>query len=140
MPVLRIAIISLAASAIAGLFFLWVRRRRASSGVGEPQKAESFVANLPPEKVLEVLRREAGRAGYEIEKKVPTYAAILLSEPASAVSWGFYFPISLKPLDLGRTEVTIGIQSKALQFGPIVRKRHRACVTAAKAALGLSAE
>jgi hypothetical protein len=136
MSLLRIAIISLAASAIAGLFFWWVARSRAQSGGRRSRKIETFVTHLSPEKVLEILKREMVRSGYEIEEKVQSDAALLLNEPATATSWGFYFPIYLKSLELGRTEVQIGIQSKALQVGPVVTKRHRACVAAVKAALG----
>lgn len=131
------AIIGAAALAVAGLFFWNLKRRRAATGVSKPRKVQSFLVNLPPDTLIQRLRDAIEETDYQIEESVQTDGDLLLSERATATSWGFYYPVYLTPVEKHQTRVEIGIKSMAFQMGPIVRKHHRKCVEAMRALLTL---
>jgi len=50
---------------------------------------------------------------------------VLLADGLSWTSWGFYYPVDFSPRSDGGTDVTIGIKSKAFQWGPFVTMAHK---------------
>jgi hypothetical protein len=50
---------------------------------------------------------------------------VLLADGLSLSSWGFYYPVDLVAQPDGTTEVSLGIRSKALQWGPLVTRAQK---------------
>lgn len=63
---------------------------------------------------------------------------IVLSTPVSFATWGFLYPVFVHPDGAG-SRIDIGIESKFMQFGPIVGKKHRDCVRAIENELSIPA-
>ena len=133
---IRSAIIGATSLALVFLLFWLFKRQKAAAGVKKPRKMQSFVVNLPPDKLIQELRQAIKATDYQIEETVQTDADFMLSEEATATSFGFYYPIYLTPLEKYQTQVEIGIESKAFQMGPVVKKHHRRCVETIRTLLG----
>ena len=53
---------------------------------------------------------------------------LLLADGMSFSSWGFYYPVDLTARPDGGTEVSVGIRSKAIQWGPLVTRAQKKMV------------
>ncbi len=123
--------------AILGLFF-WIvakRSRLTDFRQKKPQKRVTLTAHLAPAAIIKTLTDALPFSGYKLEEASEDF--IRVSDAASATSWGFYYPIYLKPLGTRETELEIGIQSKAMQMGPVVTKQHQKLIEAVKRALSI---
>lgn len=72
---------------------------------------------------------------YKVDDVDPANLVVVLSVPPGIVSWGFFFPIWIKPAADGGSVVEIGIQSRLFQWGPIVTHAHARCASAVEALL-----
>jgi hypothetical protein len=60
---------------------------------------------------------------------------IVLGTEMSLLSWGFFFPLYYQEDDKG-IRIEVGIESKALQWGPVVTHEFKKFATSLQAALG----
>jgi hypothetical protein len=87
--------------------------------------AEAYraVANLGPVQKLSVARADEGMR------------RVLLGDRVSWTSWGFWYPVDFTARADGGTDVSIGIRSKAIQWGPFVGVAHRRTLAAVQSAV-----
>ncbi len=99
-----------------------------------PRKVVSLKARRDPQITLQTIVRFAKQSGYKVHALDEQTGRVVLSDSASAMSWGFFYPVFVS--DLGAdTLVEIGIRSKFVQWGPIVSRSHKRCVNGIKSAL-----
>ena len=110
-------------------------RKGSSTLTEKPSGLKTFVADASSEAVLKTIIRFAQQTGYSIDTIEDNNGRIVLSDSATATSWGFFYPIFLSQKEDGKTLVEIGIKSKAIQFGPIVSQHHEKCFNGIKAAI-----
>jgi hypothetical protein len=100
-----------------------------------PQRMELLSTTVAPGKSLASIVIFAQASGYKISNLDETENRVVLEEPTSLWSYGFFFPIFISIQSDGSTAISIGIRSKFIQYGPIVGRSHRKCVNGIKAAL-----
>lgn len=60
---------------------------------------------------------------------------VLLGDRVGWTSWGFWYPVDFTSRSDGGTDVSIGIRSKAIQWGPFVGVAHRRTLAAVQSAV-----
>jgi Flp pilus assembly protein CpaB len=77
--------------------------------------AEAYraVSNIGPGEKLSVARADEG------------IGRVILADGIGWTSWGFYYPVDFVKRSDGSTDVSVGIRSKAIQFGPLVTRAHQ---------------
>jgi len=110
-------------------------RRGSSAIVSKPNRLQSFSTAGSPQETLKAIVRFAQQAGYKISAIDEGKGQLVLEEPASATSWGFFLPVFVSRQSDDSTLVEVGIKSKLVQIGPIVSRSHERCVSGIKAAL-----
>jgi hypothetical protein len=73
---------------------------------------------------------------YRVDDQDPRARILVLSSPASVFSWGFFYPVIVRPEGAGCT-IEIGIRSKIFQVGPVVGHAHNRCKEAIERVLSL---
>ena len=89
--------------------------------------APSCLTMMTPEQALQAIR-SAVRPPYTIDETGTTPDQIVLATSPDLSSWGFFFPVQVRPHPQGSTQVVVGCQSRLVQGGPIVQKKHREAV------------
>lgn len=72
---------------------------------------------------------------YEADEISESGDRIVLSEPPTLVTWGFFYPIYVTERGDEGTLVEIGIKSKFVQIGAIPRRAHERFANRLKSAL-----
>lgn len=109
--------------------------RRSYVGRNRPSRLLSLTTDRSSQEVREALLALAQCSKYKLEEDKPEHQLVTLSSRPTAFSWGFFFPIYIEPQKDGPTQLTIGIESKVFQYGPIVTHHHQACFTTVRDAL-----
>lgn len=104
----------------------------------KPSRLQSFTTEVNPKETMKAIVRFAQQTGYKISFIDETKGQLVLEKSASAVSWGFFFPVFVSQQSDNTTLVEIGIESKFFQYGPLVSRSHEKCVNGIKAALLLA--
>lgn len=121
---------------MAGIGFIIAATRQGSSAIeSRPTRVQSFTATGQPQETLKAIARFAQQAGYKISVMDEDKGQLVLEESASAISWGFFFPVFVSRRSDTATLVEVGIKSKLVQVGPVVTRSHEKCVNGMKAAL-----
>jgi len=121
---------------IIGIFLIISQMQKGSSALEEkPSNLNSFVADADSQAVLKIIVRFAQQTGYSIDTLEENTGRIVLSDSATATSWGFFYPIFVSQREDGKTLVEVGIKSKAIQVGPVVSQHHEKCFNGIKAAI-----
>jgi|TARA_Y100000294_G_C8421664_1_gene283060 hypothetical protein len=108
---------------IVGFFFVIASLRKGSSVVKKkPRKLNSFTSELPPDKIFKLVAQLPQRSKYKIDNIDETNMTIIISSSASAMSYGFFFPVYITQQTDGKTLVEVGIKGKIPQYGPVVTK------------------
>lgn len=119
-----------------GICISVAQMRNGSSVLGQrPRRIRSLTTALSPQETLKIIIRTAQHDGYKIPAIDLENDQLVLEEPTSVMSWGFFFPVIVSQQSDRSTLVEIGIMSKLIQFGPIVTRSHDQCVNGIKAAL-----
>jgi heme/copper-type cytochrome/quinol oxidase subunit 2 len=122
--------------AIIGIAWRYASRRNAASVVTKkPKRLHTFTTAQTPEAIIAAIRQKVLASDYTLDSIAEENPRLMLSTPPSATTWGFFYPIYLTVQDDGLTLVEVGIESKLVQMGPLVRQQHEACVVFVKAAL-----
>ncbi|HMB89740.1 MAG TPA: hypothetical protein VKP65_02765 [Rhodothermales bacterium] len=121
---------------IIGLAWRYASKRSAASVVTQkPKRLQAFTKAQSPEAIIEAIRQKVAASNYTLESIAEENPRLILSTPPTAMTWGFFYPIYLTPQVDGSTLVEVGIESKLMQMGPVVKQQHEACVVFVKAAL-----
>ena len=121
---------------LVGIAWRYASRRNAASVVTKkPKRLHAFTTAQPPEAIIEAIRQKVPDSDYALDSIAEENPRLMLSTPPSAMTWGFFYPIYLTPQDDGQTLVEVGIESKLVQMGPLVKQQHEACVVFVKASL-----
>lgn len=96
--------------------------------------APSCLTMMPPEQVLHAIR-SAVRPPYTVDETGTGPDKLVLATSPDLASWGFFFPVQVRPHPQGSTQVVIGCKSRFMQGGPIVQKKHREAVEFVRSAV-----
>lgn len=112
----------LIALAIGGLIVRYARHNTWSNTNRKSQRKSQLVTELTRSAVIELIRAMAEQYGYTIDEE--TNNSMILSDQPSGTSGGFFYPISMKKSGRSTTQIVVGIKSRFMQFGPVVRREH----------------
>ena len=90
----------------------------------------------PPALVFE--RLVAIGAPYRVDDSDPTSRTLVLSSPPTFTTWGFLYPVTITADDSG-SRITVGIESRFIQIGPLVTRAHKQCLAAIEDLIGVPA-
>lgn len=116
------------------LFVAATKKGISSLGV-RTKRMLSVAAKGSQESVLKSVIRFAQQSGYKVVALDEKRGQLVLEEPASLFSWGFFFPVFVSAQQDGSSLIEVGIKSKFSQCGPVVSRSHERFVTGLKAAL-----
>ena len=91
----------------------------------------SFSTKLDKAQARKSVIAYANQKNYDVED-MSSEDEVVLGESASLFTWGFFYPIYMYEHE-ARTQIEVGIQSKAVQVGPIKNKSHENFVNGLKA-------
>lgn len=121
---------------MVGIGLIIAAMRKGSSAVKtKPGRLMSFTTAMAPQDVMRIVARFAQQSGYKIDEIAESDGRIILSDSATATSWGFFYPVYVSKQDDGNTLVEVGIKSQLIQVGPIVSRNHERCFNGIKAAI-----
>jgi len=87
-----------------------------------PKRHTIVTTAMPlPEAVLQ-LRSLVGKHKYRFALEDPQRQVFVLEDDLSAMSYGNFYPCFVQAVD-GGTQITVGLQTKAPQWGPIPARR-----------------
>jgi hypothetical protein len=110
--------------------------RKASSAVkNQPLDLKRFLAPMPLAEVDTCVFHFAQQYGYHIDDLRLEEGRIILSDSATATSWGFFYPVYLTQETPTTTLVEVGIKSKFIQIGPIPSRHYEKCANGIYAAI-----
>jgi hypothetical protein len=120
---------------VVGLGLLFAFTRRGSVG-GTTMGSRRLEVRVPadPQTVFTRLLQITGR--YKVDDSDRDGRIIVLSSSPTFATWGFFYPVIVHPEASG-SRIEIGIQSKFIQFGPLVTRAHKQAVTAIEQLLSI---
>jgi hypothetical protein len=110
-------------------------RKGSSALKSRPKQLRSIATTNNPREALKAIIRFAQQSNYKISIIDETKYRLVLDEPPTLTSWGFFYPIFISQCVDNATLIEVGIKSKLVQVGPIVWRHHERCVNGIKAAL-----
>lgn len=120
---------------VVGLFVLvgFTRRGRVGSQrIGS--RCETFTSPLDAAAVFEVLSR--GLPPFRCEDADAGSLQIVLGSNPTFATWGFFYPVEIEALPGGDGSIVrVGINSKLIQWGPLVTRWHLKCLGAIRDAV-----
>lgn len=117
------------------LIFFAITRKSSSSLESKPQRSEVITTTKSIDEILRLISSFASANGYKIGHFQPEMGELVLEEGMSMTSYGFFFPIKVSSNGAGGSQISVGIKSKAFQYGPIVGRSHERVVNGIKAIL-----
>ncbi len=119
---------------IVAIFSLIAMTRKANARAAQPtRRAIAIETALSPDAAFKALQA-APLGRYKVGDSDPGRRVIVFASPMTIFSWGFFFPVFIAAGGAGAT-VTIGIQSRLLQWGPVVANTHKAFAAEARRVL-----
>jgi TIR domain len=109
--------------------------RSVTTTMSKPSKLLSFTTGCTVENSMKIILLFAKENDYKVEEFDENKGIIILSDSMTLFSNGFFYPIYLVTENEKSTLIEIGIKSKLIQFGPIVRRSHEKCFDGIKAAI-----
>lgn len=128
-----------AAIGLVVAIFVWgvgmlIATTKKAGAIVVPSDAPACLTMMPPDQALHAIRN-AIRSPYTIDETGTGPDKIVLATSPDLSSWGFFFPIQVRPHPQGSTQVLIGCTSRFIQGGPIVQKKHREAVEFVRSAV-----
>jgi hypothetical protein len=122
---------------IAGVIYWIASMRKGTISMNKPEHILSFTSDFPAEKVMKIIIQYANQSGYKVDDFDESKFIIVLSDPPTLMSMGFFYPIYLVQQNDGKTSIEIGIKGKIIQFqmGPVVNRYHEKCFNGIKTAI-----
>ena len=119
------------------VFLVIAAARRSPKNVTQAissSKNISFTINVDKSTALKTIIDFAHVSGYKVDHFDETQYEIVLSDSASATTWGFFYMVKIKDITEG-IDISIGIKSKAVQVGAIKTRNLEKFTNGVKAAL-----
>jgi hypothetical protein len=131
----------LVAIAMVALGFLVAFSRRGSvSSARFDYRAIKLRTAGDPDAVFERIRElPSVNPRYRLDDEDPGQRILVLSSNPSLFSWGFFYPVVVTATAGGGAEIRIDIQSRFIQFGPVVSHNRQRCAEAIEKLLSLPA-
>jgi hypothetical protein len=122
-----------------GFLVAFSRRGKVSSARFD-YKAIKLRTAGEPEAVFQRIRELASlHPKYKLDDEDPAQRILVFSSNPSLFSWGFFYPVVVTPTAGGGAEVRIDIQSRFIQFGPVVSHNRQKCADAIEKMLSVPA-
>jgi len=99
-----------------------------------PRRHEVIGSNLPPAETLARIKSLAGLNKLKLAAEDPARGLVVLSDNMSLASFGNFYPCFVRAGGSG-SEIAVGIQPKAPQYGPVVSSKLRKMVEAVRGAV-----
>lgn len=112
---------------VAVALFIAFRRKGSVASTRLGSRRIELTSPLDPSSVFTRLSRLAG--DYRVDDASAEQNIVVLSSRPSAVSWGFFYPVVIRAAGTGST-IEVGVQSKIIQWGPVVTRAHKKCIAA----------
>lgn len=121
--------------AVVAIGFIVASSRRGSvSGTQIGTRMIELHTPADPATVFGRLRALGGK--YRTDDSDPAQSIIVLSSSPTFATWGFLYPVHIHATDSG-SRIVIGIQSRFVQWGPLVTSAHKQCAKAIEDVLGV---
>jgi len=121
---------------IVAIFFIVAALRKGTSAVkNKPSKLLSFSTEVQPNDVFKIVIKYAQQSGYKVDDLDETNGRVILSDSATLISYGFFYPVYIEKQTGGNTLVEVGIKSKIFQYGFLVTRNREKCFNGIKAAV-----
>ncbi|MDP9475937.1 MAG: zinc-ribbon domain-containing protein [Actinomycetota bacterium] len=122
--------------AVIGVLLIIAAMRKPTTAVeARPSRMMSFSTPASRSEVTRSVVRFAQNSGYAIEEISSNEDRIVVSEPPTLTTWGFFYPVYLSQQPDGGTKVEIGVKSKLVQYGPLTDRSHERFVNEIKATI-----
>ncbi len=122
-----------------GFTVAFTRRGRVSSARFD-YKAVKLRTAGDPEAVFQRIRELASmHPKYKLDDEDPSKRVLVFSSKPSLFSWGFFYPVVVTPTAGGGAEVRVDLQSRFIQFGPVVSHNRQKCADAIEKMLSVPA-
>jgi hypothetical protein len=93
-----------------------------------------------PDAVFQRIRELPGVIGkYKLDDEDPGRRILVFSSNPSLFSWGFFYPVVVTATAGGGAEIRVDIQSRFIQFGPVVSHNRQKCADAIEKMLSIPA-
>lgn len=131
----------LVAIAMVALGFLVALSRRGSvASARVDYRAIKLRSAGDPDAVFQRIRElPSVNPKYRLDDEDPEQRILVLSSSPTPFSWGFFYPVVVTATAGGGAEVRVDIQSRFLQFGPVVSHNRQRCADAIEKLLSLPA-
>lgn len=129
------------AVAMVGVGFLVAFSRRGKVSTARfDYKAVKLRTAGDPDAVFQRIRELAGmHPKYKLDDEDPERRILVFSSNPSLFSWGFFYPVVVTPTAGGGAEIRVDIQSRFIQFGPVVSHNRQKCADAIEKVLSVPA-
>lgn len=91
-------------------------------------KRLGFSTSVPPAEAYRAIANLGPGYKFSVARSSEPMKRLLLADGMGFSSWGFYYPVDLAARADGGTDVSIGIRSKAIQWGPLVTRAQKKMV------------
>lgn len=102
----------------AVIFFLMTLRPAPAIETPFGGKRVSFTTEVPADVAFRALAGPGN--GLTVARSSEPMKRVILGDKIGLTSWGFWYPVDISSHANGTTEVSVGIRSKAVQWGPLV--------------------
>ena len=127
-------------SMVAIGFLVAFSRRGKVSSARFDYKAVKLRTAGDPEAVFQRIRELPSMLGkYKLDDEDPGRHILVFSSNPSLFSWGFFYPVVVTATAGGGSEVRVDIQSRFIQFGPVVSHNRQKCADAIEKMLAIPA-
>jgi hypothetical protein len=110
-----------------GFLVAFSRRGRVSSARFD-YKAIKLRTAGEPDAIFERIRElPALHPKYKLDDQDPQQHILVFSSNPSLFSWGFFYPVVVTSTAGGGSEIRVDIQSRFIQFGPVVSHNRQKC-------------
>ena len=125
-------------SMVAIGFLVAFSRRGKVSSARFDYKAVKLRTAGDPEAVFQRIRELPSMLGkYKLDDEDPGRHIRVFSSNPSLFSWGFFYPVVVTATAGGGSEVRVDIQSRFIQFGPVVSHNRQRCADAIEKMLAI---
>lgn len=126
---------------LAALVLVALMRLRPPPSIEKPFEGRTlgFTTTLPIADAFRAIASGPKGERFKVLRFDAQKKRVLLSDRMSWTSWGFYYPVEFaERADEKGTDVTVGIRSKAIQFGPLVTRAHKRTIERVQALVELA--
>jgi len=99
-----------------------------------PRRNTVIRSALPPAEALARIKALAGMNKLSLAAEDPARNLVVLSDPMSLMSFGNFYPCFAREAE-GGSEISVGIQPKTPQYGPVVTSKLRKITEAVQSAV-----